>query len=135
MSSPGLELQKAIYQKLKADPPLVALLGGAKVYDDAPQRSEFPYVTFGQSTVRDWSTGSDKGHEHIVTLHVWSRVAGRRQVHAIIGAIEVALHEQALLMNGFRLVNLRHENSYARREPDGETYHGTVRYRAVTELQ
>lgn len=85
---------------------------------------EFPYVTFGQSTVRDWSTGSDKGHEHIVTLHVWSRVAGRRQVHAIIGAIEVALHEQALLMNGFRLVNLRHENSYARREPDGETYHG-----------
>ncbi len=135
MSSPGLELQKAIYQKLKADASLLSLLGGAKVYDDAPQRSEFPYITFGRSIVRDWSTGSESGHEHVVTLHVWSRVAGRRQVYAIMSAIEAALHDQSLLIAGFTLVNLRHENSDTRRESDGETYHGTVRYRATTEPQ
>lgn len=135
MSSPGLELQKAIYLKLRNDVPLVTLLGGAKIYDDTPQRTEFPYVTFGRSVMRDWSTGTDKGHEHIVTLHVWSRAAGRRQVHEIISAIEAALHDQSLSMADFRLVNLRHENSDARRDPDGETYHGAVRYRATTEPQ
>lgn len=135
MSSPGLELQKAMYQKLKNDAALVALLGGGKVYDDTPQRTEYPYVTFGRSVVRDWSTGTDSGHEHIVTLHVWSRAAGRREVHDIINAIETALHDQPLAIMGFRLVNLRHENSDARRDPEGETYHGTVRYRAATETQ
>ena len=31
------------------------------------------------------------------------------------------------------LVNLRHEFSEARLDPDGDTFHGIVRYRAVTE--
>lgn len=135
MPSPGLELQKAIYQKLRSDVTLIAVLGGAKIYDDTPQRTEFPYVTFGRSTVRDWSTATDSGHEHILTLHVWSRAAGRKQVHEITSAIEAALHDQPLLMAGYRLVNLRHENSDARRDVDGDTYHGTVRYRAATEPQ
>ena len=133
MASAGLELQKAIYQRLKSDAALVSLLGGAKIYDDAPQRTEFPYVTFGRSSLRDWSTGTEGGNEHVVTLHVWSRTAGRKQVHEIMGAIEGLLHDQALALSGWRLVNMRHENSDARRDPDGETYHGTVRYRAVTE--
>ena len=63
MASAGLELQKAIYQKLRSDAALVALLGGAKVYDDVPQGTAFPYITFGRSLVRDWATGTEAGHE------------------------------------------------------------------------
>lgn len=133
MSSPGLALQRAVYQRLRSDDALVAILGSAKIYDDTPQRTEFPYVTFGRSIVRDWATGTEDGHEHILTLHVWSRTAGRKQVLEIISAIEAALHDQELVVVGFKLVNLRHENSDVRRDPDGDTYHGTVRYRAVTE--
>ena len=133
MASAGLELQKAIYQRLKTDAVLVSLLGGMKIYDDTPQRTEFPYVTFGQSTIRDWSTSTESGNEHVMTLHVWSRAAGRRQLHEIMDAIEASLHDQPLALTGWRLINLRHENSDARRDPDGETYHGTLRYRAVTE--
>ena len=133
MASAGLELQKAIFQRLRNDAPLVTVLGGGKIYDDPPQRTEFPYVTFGRSTIRDWATGTESGHEHLVTLHVWSRAAGRRQVHDVMAMIEGLLHDQTLALTGFRLVNLRHENSDARREPDGATYHGTIRYRAVTE--
>jgi hypothetical protein len=47
--------------------------------------------------------------------------------------VRTALHDQALSLAGHRLVNLRHELSEARREPDGDTTHGIVRYRAVTE--
>lgn len=133
MASAGLELQKAINQALRQDAVLLALLGGARIHDDVPQRTEFPYVTFGQSIMRDWATSTEPGHEHVVTMHVWSRAAGRKQSHEIMAAIEDVLHDRALPLSGHRLVNLRHEFSDARRDPDGETYHGVIRYRAVTE--
>ena len=66
-------------------------------------------MTFGQSQERDWSTGSEAGGEHILTLHVWSRHAGRRQAQEIIEAIRNALHDRSLTLEGYRLVGLRHE--------------------------
>ncbi len=98
-----------------------------------PREAEPPYLTFGQSTVRDWSTGTEDGSEHILTLHVWSRAAGERETHEIMNAVRAALHDAAIAVDGHHLVNLRHEFSDALRDPDGETYHGVVRYRAVTE--
>jgi hypothetical protein len=133
MSSASFALQKAIFSKLTADAGMLAALGGPRVYDEVPVRGEFPYLTFGQTTERDWSTGTDPGHEHIFTLHVWSRARGRKETDDVMAAAKAALHDQALTLTGHRLVNLRHEFSDARREPDGETYHGVARYRAVTE--
>lgn len=133
MTSASLDLQRSVFAALTASTPLTALLGGPHVYDDVPRQAAFPYVTIGQSTVRDWSTGGEPGHEHILTLHVWSRAAGRKETYEIIGALEETLHDASLALSQHRLVNLRHEVSDARRDPDGETYHGVVRYRAVTE--
>ncbi|MCB1526209.1 MAG: DUF3168 domain-containing protein [Hyphomicrobiaceae bacterium] len=135
MASAGLELQAAVYQKLRSDAVLVALLGGPKIYDDVPQQTAFPYITFGHSFMRDWSTASDVGHEHVVTLHVWSRAAGKKKVHEIMSTVEDLLHDRPLPLTGFKLVNFRHEYSDARRDNDGQTYHGTLRYRAVTEAE
>ena len=134
MASAGFELQKTIHAALTANAALTALLGGARVHDDVPPGAEFPYLTIGESVVRDWSTGSEPGDEHIVTLHVWSRAAGRKETHQIMGAVRTVLHEAALFVSGHRLVNLRHEFSDARRDPEGETYHGVVRFRGVTEV-
>jgi hypothetical protein len=133
MPSAAWALQQAIFATLTADAPLTALLGGTRIYDDVPQGAAFPYLTFGQSTARDRSTGSDDGNEHILTLHVWSQANGKRQAHEIMGAIRTALHDQPLTLSGHRLINLRHEFSEARRDPDGETTHGVARFRAVTE--
>lgn len=133
MADAGFALQQAFHDRLVSDGAVLALLGGPRVYDDVPVRAEFPYVTFGQSIERDWSTGSEDGHEHTVTLHVWSRAHGRKEAKAVLAAARAALHDASLPLDGFRLVNLRHEYSDARREPDGDTYHGTARFRAVTE--
>jgi len=133
MSSAAWALQKSVHAALTADVPLTALLGGPRIYDDVPRGASFPYLTFGLSTERDWSTGGEAGAEHVLTLHVWSEAGGRKETHEIIGAVRAALHDAALTLVGHRLVNLRHELSDARREPDGETYHGIVRFRAVTE--
>jgi hypothetical protein len=133
MASAGWALQQAIFAALTADAGLVALLGGQRVWDDVPTRAEFPYVTFAQTSERDWSTGSEEGGEHAFTLHVWSRGGGRKETVEIMGRLRALLHDAPLALAGFRLINLRHEFSEARRDPDGETWHGTLRLRAVTE--
>lgn len=109
------------------------MLGGVRVYDDAPQRAPYPLITLGQSAVRDWSIGSEDGVEHSLTLHVWSRTGSEQQMLEIVEAVRAALHDKPLQVEGHHLVNLRHEFSEARLDPDGDTYHGVVRYRAVTE--
>ncbi len=129
----GWALQRGIYQALANSPDLVSLLGGVRVYDDAPQSASFPFVTLGQSAIRDWSTGTEDGAEHSLTLHVWSRSGGKREMLEIVEAIRAALHGQQLALEDHHLVNLRHEYSEARLDPDGDTFHGVVRYRAVTE--
>lgn len=133
MASAGWSLQRSVYAALIGDSNVTGLLGGTRIYDHVPRGSVFPYVTFGQSSERDWSTGSEEGCEHVLTLHVWSQAAGRKQAEEIMAAMRNALHDKTLALTGYRLVNLRHEFSDARRDPDGETIHGIVRLRAVTE--
>jgi hypothetical protein len=133
MSSPAWEMQKAIYAALVADAALVALLGGERVYDDVPRGAPFPYVTFGPSTTRDWSTGTDTGAEHLITVRAWSKSGGEKEVHLMLEAIRNALHEASLSVTGHPLVSIRHETSDALRGADGETYQGIARFRAVTE--
>lgn len=133
MASASWALQQAIFASLTSDSGLLALLGGAHVYDDVPPRAPFPYVTFAPGSARDWSTGSDIGTEHAIVLHVWSRAAGRKEALAILDALTERLHEAPLELVGHQLVNLRHESSDVRRDADGETCHGIVRFRAVTE--
>jgi hypothetical protein len=134
MSSAAFALQKAIFETLTNDAATLAALGGPRIYDDAPARVQFPFVTFGQSTARDWSTGSDDGYEHLITLNVWSRARGSKEAQVVLAAVRAALHDQDLAVSGHHLVNLRHEHSEVRRDGDGETFHGVARFRAVTEV-
>ena len=126
-------LQRGVYQALAGSLNLTTLLGGVRVYDHAPQAAPYPFITLGQSVVRDWSTGTEDGAEHDLTLHVWSRSGGKKQVQEIIEAIKSVLHDQPLALPDHHLVNLRYELAEARLDPDGDTFHGIVRYRAVTE--
>jgi hypothetical protein len=126
-------LRAAIHDALIADAVLTLLLGGPKVYDDVPPAAAFPYVTLGEARVADWSTGSEAGEEHQLTLNAWSRQGGHREAHAIAGALLQALDDAPLPLADHRLVNLRFSIADIRREPDGRTYRAAVRFRAVTE--
>ena len=129
----GCSLQQGIYQALADDPQVTGLLGRTNISDNAPQNASFPYLTFGQTTERDWTTGVEDSSEHTVTLHVWSRGGGKKQTHEIIDVIRDALNAVPLTIANHTLVKLKHEFSEARHDEDGETYHGIVRYRAITE--
>lgn len=131
--NPALDLQIAIRDALLNHPGTIAALGGAAIYDDVPQCSPFPYVTIGDTDTRDWDTQTSTGHEHIMTLHVWSDHRGRKQVQTIIAEIDDALDDQSLPLQDHQLVNLHIVFWSALRDLDGEAYHGIIRLRAVTE--
>jgi hypothetical protein len=133
MASAGWDLQKAIHAALAADAPLAALLGGSRIFDAPPGNAAFPYLAIDQIQIRDWSTGTEPGAEHMVMLHVWSRHSGKMEVHEISDAVRGALDGVLLSLDDHRLVNLRHQYSELKRDPDGETHHGVLRFRAVTE--
>lgn len=132
-TSRNWNLQKGVYEALTSDTSVTGLLGGANIYDKAPQSANYPYLTFGESVDPDWSTGSEDSAERILTLHVWSPAGGKEETHDIIKAIRTALQNGPVAVNDDHRVNLRHEFSGARQDPNDETYHGIVRYRAVTE--
>lgn len=133
MSTAAAALRAAIHNALTADGALLALLGGPKIYDEPPQNAQLPYVTLGEARVADFSTGSEAGEEHRLTLHAWSRQGGHREANLIAGALLQALDDAPLSLSGHRLVNLRFALADIRREADGRTYHALVRFRAVTE--
>jgi hypothetical protein len=133
LTSPALALQTGLRTALLADTALVTALGGDQVFDDVPREAPFPYITIGDIDTRDWSTQTSRGHEHIVTLHLWSRYRGRKQVQDLIAEVDRILDGGDPPLQGHRLVNLSTVFWTAQREPDGEVYRGTVRLRAVTE--
>jgi hypothetical protein len=133
MTAPAAELQKAIYTALAEDADLVARLGGVHVHDQAPANVPFPYVTFGRTSVYDWSTGTENGTEQLLTLHVWSKAKGKAEVHELMEAISARLNDAALEMEGHHLVNLRLEFSEVIFDEDLSVHHGLLRFRAVTE--
>ena len=128
----ALSLQKALRDRLLAHAPLIALLGGPAVHDHAPQAGPLPYVGFTEIETRDFGTQTLAGHEHFVTLHVWSRAEGVQQVQAIIAEIDAALTSTALTLSGHRLVNL-HVTLWSAARVDGARQRGMIRLRAVTE--
>jgi len=131
--SASWQLQHAVYTALSASGELTALLGGSRIYDVVPHAAAYPFITMGQTSSTDWGTGIEDGEEHIMTLHVWSSYGGRSEAQVIMGSIRDTLHTARLSLSGHNLINLRQQFSDIRREPDGVTIHGLLRYRATTQ--
>ena len=131
--SASWQLQQAVYGALSGNAPLAALLGGPRVYDEVPHAAAYPFVTMGQTSSSDFGTATEDGEEHILSLHIWSAAGGRGEAQVLMGAIRDILHNAALTLSGHTLVNLRQQFADIRREADGITIHGLVRYRAVTQ--
>ncbi len=132
MTAACADLQRAMFEALTGDAALVALLGGASIFDRAPTNATFPYVTFGRTSVFDWSTSTESGLEHLVTLHVWSKAKGKKEALAILDAVRGAL-QGMLVLDSRHLVSFRFEFAEVTFDEDIAVHHGLLRMRAVTE--
>jgi hypothetical protein len=105
MTHPVLALRAAVLARLKADAPLVALLGGPHIHDTPPRGAEPPFVTFGETTARAWP-GAPGGLRHALTLVAWSRQSGDAEALAMLERCEAALADPPSALDGYRLVLL-----------------------------
>jgi hypothetical protein len=133
MTAPAAELQKAIFAALGADPALLGALGANRIFDRAPANVAFPYITFGRTSVYDWSTGTEKGTEQLFTLHIWSKAKGNKEALEIMEMARWVLDDKSLPLDTHHLVNLRLEFAEVRFDEDLAVHHGLLRFRAVTE--
>lgn len=133
MTHPALSLQAAIFSRLASDAPLVDLLMGEFIYDDVPPKKEPPYIVFAESTHNDWSTGTEMGMEHFVSMNVWSSQNGRKEALVISQQIQNALSQMDEEIEGHHLVNFSHEITEVERDEETEFFVSKLTFRAVTE--
>lgn len=127
------ELRRAVKAALSGHAGLLGELGGPKIFDEAPRGESPPYVTFGDSFWRDWSTATDKGAQQTLALFVWTDHRGARQALVIAEHVAAALDGAALALDGHRLIDLRLDAMDTRREGAGRLARASLRFRALTE--
>jgi len=120
-------LQTAVYGKLTGHAPLVALVSG--VYDEVPEGTAYPYVSFG-SIIETASDAHDRqGLETFLTLHVWSDYPGNGEAADIFAALDAALDRQPLSVSGFTDVSIAHVSHEFVKDPDPAIRHVNAQYR------
>jgi hypothetical protein len=134
MTSPILALRAAILATAQADAELASLMGGAvRLYDEPPRAIEPIYAVFGDASARDWSTATDRGHEHDMAISVWGQDGSARSALLAAERLSVLLDGAAPVVNGHRLINLRVRATEATRDDKTGLARVTLRLRAVTE--
>ena len=126
-------IQKAVYERLSADSSLMGKVTG--IFDFVPDNQEFPYVTIGEATTVPFATFSRFGEEATITLHIWSRYQGFKEIADIMDDLNRLLGHQDLQVIGYDTITCFYDFSETLREPDGITRHGVVRYRILTQKQ
>lgn len=129
----ALALQQAMRAALLADGALLSLLGGAHIFDEVPRGEPSLYVAFNGIETRDWSTATDKAHEHFITIEVMTNERGRALAQSICNTIEAALDQAALTLTDHRLINLRMVFWSVSRAKPAQNFGASLRFRAATE--
>lgn len=130
---PAIALQVEIYSTLIASTNLATSLGGTFIYDDVPNGQKPPYVVFGTAVYSNWSTSTEEGMEHSISLDIWSPENGRKQVLEISQHIVGALEALPKVVSGHHLINMTNESLEVSRDVESGYFHGTLNYRAITE--
>jgi len=130
-----LELQKAIYSALTGDSNVTNKVVDVYDYvpqpDDAQDEADFPYITIGETSFVAFDHDQRSGSRATVSIHVWSRYEGRKEVKEIQGAVYDNLHRRALSVSGYNTITVDFLNSESLRDPDGETFHGVQEFQVL----
>jgi Protein of unknown function (DUF3168) len=104
MTAAANELLQAIHAALATDAGLTALIGADGVRDRLVTGRQLPCVVTAELISNDYSTATEPGEEHFLTLQVWSDASGQRQAQAIAAIVRGLLQDAALPLAGCALV-------------------------------
>jgi hypothetical protein len=130
-------LQEAIYTVL-CDNAVCAQFFGHRVFDGpvpfpAEAEPEGLYLTIGDEQVRDWSTATDDGAEHVVLLTVHAPRRGFGDAKQAAAAVFQALIDGPYTISRGRIVNVRFLESRTRRQENDALREIEMRFRYVLE--
>lgn len=126
MADPAEALQIALYERLSEEL-------SVPVFDAVPMDTPRPYVTLDYDVADNNDPLASRRDLRFFYLSVWSDYQGKLEVKRIMAEIDAAVHERPLPLEVGRCVSVRVTRKEANREPDGETYQGSVTLRLYTE--
>ncbi|MGA1801118.1 DUF3168 domain-containing protein [Rhizobium sp. HT1-10] len=133
MSAAANELLRAVHATLTEDESLTALVGVDGIRDRLVTGRHLPCVIVSELVTTDYSTATEPGEQHVLTLQVWSDASGQKQVQQIASVVGSLLQDARLPLETVSLVNLQHLDTKTRREAKTRLFSAEMRFRAVTE--
>jgi hypothetical protein len=130
MSGASLAVQKLLTAALRADNEISVLVSG--VFDFVPVQAAYPYITLGPDLASDWSSKTNRGHEHRVLMSVWDAPGSSARAKQLLAAIEDAVCGMAGSVENQRIVNVLFLRSFVTKDPDGATQ-GVIEFRIRSE--
>ncbi len=126
--SETFNVQKAIYQAI-----LASSVVGARVYDEVPESgdTEFPYVVIGERDGTPDDVTCQDGVDAFLTLHIWSRARGWKEVNDITDGLRPFLHAVEFQVEGRSSVHCWFELERSFRDPNGVDRHGVITLRIL----
>jgi hypothetical protein len=130
-------LQEGVFQLLSTDVGVAALVG-ARVYDappplDAEVDPDGIYVTIGDESAQDWSTATDNGASHLLTIAVHAQRRGFAEAKQAAGAISDAMLGGGIAMSRGRAVLVRFVDARTRRGEGDALRRVDMRFRITVE--
>ena len=122
-------IQVAIYNLLISSDDIAENTTG--VLDDVSEFQDFPYVTIGESTHNEFDTDDTLGDNATITVHTWSREAGRKETKTIQNYIYEALHRSEYSVENYDILGIDWESSQTLIDSDGKTRHGVQTFRVL----
>lgn len=123
--SASLAVQKLLAQAL------AEIAGVTGVYDGPPPDAVPPYLVIGPDVVTDWSTKTETGHEHRLSVSIWDAGPGAARAKALMGSVELALSGLAGSRDGHSLVSTRLLRTLVLTDAEGWSQ-GIVEFRVRT---
>lgn len=105
---PFLEVQTAIYEKLKANARLQEL--GVVVYDTPDENAPYPYVTISEPMSTPIDTKTTNNEQMTFTIHAWRKdddnYTGKKIVYEILSACQQSLITRRYTINGIIVLDV-----------------------------
>lgn len=132
-------LQQSVYQLLTSSAPLVKAVKG--IYDQPPQEAlednpiaaVFPYIIVGDDKASPWDTDTEQGFEAVITLHIWTRYAGRTENKKIQNLLYNLLHRKTLPVPGYATLPSKFLGNEILLDADGLSQHGIMHFQILAD--
>ena len=132
--SASWEVQKVLYEQLKADSTFMNLIGN-RLYDEPETNEIYPYVVVGDSIEIPDNDLSHLGYDTSVTFTIKTKPAGLGFYTAknILKEMNRILNNKIFDMTGFTMIICRFDNMITDRDNDIRTI--SVRYQVLTDTE